>query len=53
MAEDDEIWTLKIVNEAVTAVMVFNKDPLSHQLKSSNDFMTVFLNNLQKHFCTF
>ena len=53
MTEDDEIWALEIVNEAVTAVVVSNKGSLSHQLKSSNDFMTVLLNSLQKHFCAF
>ena len=53
MTEDDETHTLEVVNEAVTAVAVFNKFFFNYQFKSSNDFMTVFLNSLQKHFCAF
>ena len=51
MAEDDKTHTLKVVNEAVTAAAIFNKDSLNHQPKSSNDFMAVLLNSLQEHFC--
>ena len=50
MAEDDETHTLEIINEAVTAMTVSNKNSFNHQPKSSNDFMTVFSNSLQKHF---
>ena len=53
MVKEDETCTFEVVNEAVTAVAVSNKDSLSHQFKSSNDFMTVLLNSLQKHFCVF
>ena len=49
MTEDDETWAFKVVNKAITAMAVFNKGPFSHQPKSSNDFMTVLSNSLQKH----
>ena len=49
MAEDDKTWALKVVNKAITAVVISNKGSFNHQPKNSNDFMTVLLNNLQKH----
>ena len=53
MIKDNEICALEVANEVITAVAVFNKGLFSYQLKNSNDFMTVFLNSLQKHFCVF
>ena len=51
MIENDETCAFEVVNEAVTAVTVSNKNSLNHQPKSNNDFMIVLLNSLQKHFC--
>ena len=51
MTEDDKTQTFKVVNKAVTAAAVSNKDSLNHQPKNSNNFMTVLSNSLQKHFC--
>ena len=53
MIEKNEICVFKVVNEAVTAAAVFNKNSSNHQSKNSNDFMIVLLNNLQKHSYTF
>ena len=52
MAEEDETHVLEVINKAVTAVAVSNKDSLNHQSKSSNNFMTVLSNSLQEHFYT-
>ena len=49
MAEDDEIHAFKIINEAVTAAAVSNKNSFNYQFKSNNDFITIFSNSLQKH----
>ena len=49
MAKKDETCALEVINEAVTATVISNKGSLNHQLKSSNNFMTVLLNSLQKH----
>ena len=49
MAEEDETQALEVVNEAATAAVVSSKGPLSHQPKSSNDFMAVLSNSLQEH----
>ena len=51
MAEKDKTYAFEVVNKVVTAAAVSNKDFFNHQPKSSNDFMTVLSNNLQKHFC--
>ena len=53
MAEDNKTCVFEIVNEAVTATAVFNKNPLNYQFKSSNNFITVISNNLQKYFYAF
>ena len=52
MTEKNEIQTFKIVNKTVTVTIIFNKGFFNHQFKSSNDFITVLLNNLQKYFYT-
>ena len=49
MTEKNETCALKVVNEAVTAAAIFNKDFFNHQPKSNNDFIIVLLNSLQKH----
>ena len=49
MAEKNETYTFEVINEVVTAAAVSNKNFLNHQLKSSNNFMTVLSNSLQKH----
>ena len=53
MIKENKICAFKVVNEIVTAVTVFNKNSFNHQFKSNNNFITVFLNSLQKHFCVF
>ena len=53
MVEENKTCTLEVVNKAITATVISNKGSFNHQPKSSNDFMTVFLNNLQKHFYAF
>ena len=53
MTEENKTQTFKIINKTITATIISNKNLLNHQLKNNNDFMAVFLNNLQKHFYTF
>ena len=53
MIKDDETCALEIVSEAVIAAAVSNKGFFNHQPKSSNNFMAVLSNSLQKHFYVF
>ena len=53
MIEENETCVLKVINKVITATSVSNKGFFNHQLKTSNNFMIVFSNSLQKHFCAF
>ena len=53
MIKKNKTQTFKIFNKAVTATAISNKDFLNYQFKSNNDFISIFLNSLQKHFYTF